>query len=79
MHADKLENQENGTYPLSIGLKCKVVVDLNAPPNNGMHPALDTTALKFSGGAGGQLMPGVRWLLNVSNKHYGKKEVKTSI
>src|SRR5215213_241330 len=35
-----------------------------------MHPTRDTTALIFSRGSGGRVMPGVRWFPLMEREHY---------
>jgi len=39
---------------------------VDPPPNNGMHPTRDTTALIYLHWAGGRVMRGVRLLLSYS-------------
>jgi len=37
-------------------------LDINTPPNNGMHPTRDTPDFIYLNRAGGRVMPGVRRL-----------------
>jgi hypothetical protein len=45
---------------------------LAAAPNNGMHPTRNTTALIFSRGLGGRVMPGVMAPLRAPAKLVGR-------